>query len=65
MPNVIRYFERSHPGTYVEVIREYDDNHNAKGVRYGRNFRLAEDHEGGEVAVVPDMHTPIRLIPIT
>jgi hypothetical protein len=64
MPNVIRYFERSFPGTYIEVIREYDNAHNPVSVRYGRKFRLARDNEVGETAIVPDMHTPIRLTPI-
>jgi hypothetical protein len=64
MPDIVRYFEKVDHGRYVEVVREYDANRDCKAVRYGRKFRLANDGEGGEVAFVPDMHTPIHLLPI-
>ena len=66
MPQVIRYFEKSaeRPGTYIEITREYMPD-GSSSVHKGKLYRLASDSErGGEVAHVPDMHTPIRLLPL-
>jgi hypothetical protein len=66
MPQVIRYFEKSDakPGTYVEITREYKADGTSSATK-GKLFRLASDREtGGETAYVPDMATPIRLLPL-
>jgi hypothetical protein len=66
MPQVVRYFEKSteRPGTYVEVTREYRPEGGTL-VHRGGSYRVALDREvGGEMAFVPDMTTPIRLLPV-
>lgn len=64
MPQVVRYFEKSpeNPGAYVETIREYMPDGTSVAQR-GKLYRVASDSEtGGEVAFVPDLSAPVRLV---